>query len=137
MAATGVSLDASEFFKKLKIYSQTVLKEAEKEVATTALLIESDAKEKRFGMPTDTGRLKNSVHVITSNSDSFPYKDDEGNDFEGGLNGTESNLKNLVVAVGSNVEYASYQNAKNGFLENAIENNRNDFKKNIAKILKG
>lgn len=130
-------LDATQFFKKLKLYSDKVMKEAEQEVFDTGLLIESDAKQESFGMPIDTGRLKNSIHVVTQPSESFKYQDDEGKSYDGSLNGTGANKAKLTVAVGSNVEYAEFQNNKHDFIHKATENNRKEFESRIKKILKG
>ncbi|WP_053983427.1 HK97-gp10 family putative phage morphogenesis protein [Niameybacter massiliensis] len=75
----------------------------DKAIMKAGKLVEGDAKDL---CTVDTGRLKNSIHTKLGGSmDKYSYKDNDGNEFVGGL----SNLgQNHTAIVGTNVEYAPY-----------------------------
>jgi len=133
--AVTIKIDASSVFKKLKIYQKEVLDNARDEMLATALEVETDAKA-TDRMPIDTGRLKASIHTITSPSDDFNYKDDKGNNYNGSIDGLPLSIKSFNIAVGTNVEYAIFQEAKNGFLISAVKKNEPGYLKRMDKILK-
>ena len=109
MGAIKISVDTSDVFKNLKLYSETVLKKAQQELVDTAQEIETSAK---IEAPVDTGRLQSSITT------------------------DKSELKQLSITVGTNVEYASFQENRKQFLFKAVEENRAGFRERIKNILK-
>lgn len=78
-------------------------KALDKAIMKAGKLVEGDAKDL---CTVDTGRLRNSIHTkLGGSSDAYTYKDNNGNEFSGGL----ANLGQVHTAiVGTNVEYAAY-----------------------------
>lgn len=76
-----------------------------------ALDFEAACKQKA---PIDTGRFHNSIHTVSAykSSDSYTYRDNLGNSFDGTLNNIPVTHGDVFVAtVGTNVDYAIFLEA--------------------------
>ena len=67
-----------------------------------------------------TSRLKNSLHVETTNKQNFNYTDKEGKSFQGGLNSVSVGEGEVIG--GTNVEYADKIETMDSFLYWALKN---------------
>lgn len=90
--------------KKINTLGGNAGKALEKGLMKAGELIEGDAKD--LCIP-DTGRLRNSIHTkLGGTKDSYTYKDDKGNEYDGSLSGVG---EKYTVSIGTNVEYAAYE----------------------------
>ncbi len=104
--------DLNKIIKRLDRKGKVARKRTNKAIIATALNIEGDAKESS-DIPVDTGRLRASIHAEYKDSTKYRYSDNEGRSFDGSLDVKPSDLQ---AYVGSNVQYAPTQEAKNHFL---------------------
>lgn len=86
-------------------------------------------------VPIDTGRLKNSITYATDKYAGVDnYSDDLGNNYSGGS--AKEMPSTEVIAIGTNVEYAIYQEVKHHFLKNAAANHADEYKNIMTASLK-
>lgn len=92
--------------KSLHKLSNRAKKKLYKINAETAYNIDADAKLiLTQASAVDTGRLRSSIHVESTDIKAQPYTDDKGNSFESKL---ELSAKENELIVGTNVEYAAF-----------------------------
>lgn len=112
-------------YKKLK---KTTVEVALKHIETPA------KKECRV----DTGRLRSSIHTRYGNAKkAYNYKDNDNKSFDGSLTDKPDNTKTkFVCIVGTNVEYASYIEAKYPYLSPNYIRSHQILYKELEKIIK-
>ena len=80
-----------------------------------------------------TGRLQSSIHIQKKGDESYSYKDDNNQSFEGGIK-TEIAVGEVIV--GTNVEYAAnIEFNKDSFLNYAAVRNAPKFKTELIRLL--
>ena len=101
-----------------------------KAILKSAFAIEKGAKE---DAPSLTGRLRASIHVKTKDSGSHSYQDSEGNSYTARLSETISS--DLEAIVGTDVDYASYQENRKSFLEKNALQERGNLLSNLKAVI--
>lgn len=109
--------------------------------AITAVAYKIDRAAKH-AVPVDTGRLKNSIHVVLKETDdSFSYSDDQGRTYSGSLGDVGFEKGVIGAAVGTNVEYAAEMElnhpTRHHYLTNAVETHRDELIRRLMRILDG
>lgn len=90
-------------------YGDKQRKSAKDELHAAGLNVESGAKKM---VPVDVGRLRSSIHMESDAINrSFSYSDNAGNNFDGSLGVSPSEME---VYVGTNVEYAPVIHRRGG-----------------------
>lgn len=84
--------------------------------------------------PVKYGRLRASIHAKTTASESFPYTDDRGLLFNGALMSQVEPGKSAVI--GTNVDYALFQEIKRQFMYGAKVKIAPYLKQNLQKLAK-
>jgi hypothetical protein len=123
-----ISLDKT--IKNLRRYSKEAEQKTNDAIMFTATQIETDAK---LNTPVLTNRLRSSEHIQKKETTAYNYKDNEGKSYDGLMN---VNLKKGEVAVGTNVNYAIFQERKHKFLFKAYNKNRKLLEKELKRLLK-
>lgn len=97
-----------EIVQSVLKYEGTITKEVVGVMNQALLAIETRAKEEA---PVDTGRLRSSIHAVPvgKSENTFPYSDNEGNNYNGALASAANNEGTTIGMVGTNVEYAAEQ----------------------------
>lgn len=108
-AMIRIFIEVERFNADVDAYISTFRKEAEKEIK--ALTLELLARIQRR-TPVDTGRLKNSFHIIApGETDHYTYQDHRGRSYWGALDGethAQDDDEQIEGIVGTNVPYAIY-----------------------------
>lgn len=91
--------------------------------------------------PVDTGLLRNSItHAVGGNTPAVQAYTASKGGGSGSYSGTVGKAGDQTVYIGSNVEYAAdnelHHKTKSGFLRNACENHRDEYKEIIKSELK-
>lgn len=105
--------------RKLASYGEAQEQNAMDELHAAGLNVESGAKKL---VNVDTGRLRSSIHMESSEvNPTFEYNDNEGRSFDGSLDVSPGWME---VYVGTNVDYAIYQEQMSPYLVPAWEQER-------------
>lgn len=140
MADSFIKIDTKEIdalASKLQAIGGMAKSKAQNAITAVAYKIDRAAKH---AAPVDTGRLKNSIHVVLKeNDDAFSYRDNEGNTYSGSLGDVGFEKGVIGAAVGTNVEYAAEMEmshpTKHHYLTNAVEEHRNELITRLTRIL--